>query len=111
MSWHTTLQIRTLGYSDPVELQFIEEIVLKQLREDKVHPDVYLDLKQAFERGETVFNVHAAYLKQLLRRVSSNLPRTHFEVRCLGEEFRHTWVATFQHGKEVFSHGPWDYDA
>ena len=108
MSWHTKLQIQVLG-SDLVDLQAIADTVLKQLQEDQIHPDVYGDLKQAFDEGEAIFNVDVAYLQHLLRKIAPHLPEANFEARCLGEEFRDTWVATFRSGKEVFCHGPWDY--
>lgn len=111
MGWNTKLQIQMLGYSDPVDLKMIVDTVLKKLDEDGIHSDVFADLKQAFENGEADFNVHAAYLQILLRNITQSLPDAYFEARCLGEEFRDTWVATFRNGKEIFCQGPWEYDS
>ncbi len=110
MSWHTKLEIQGFGeYGDFMDLEAIAETVKKRLDEDGIHPVVYADLKEAFEKGEAIFNLHPAYLQSLLRNVVPSLPEAHFEARCSGEEFRYTWVAEFRKGKETFSAGPWDY--
>lgn len=110
MSFHTKLQIQMLGSSEPVDFQNIEDSVLALLKVDGIHKDVYSDLRSAFGSGEADFNLHAAYLLVLVRKVAKILTDKEFEARCLGEEFRHTWIAAFRNGREIFCQGPWDYE-
>ena len=110
MSFDSKLQICFLGDSDPVDIAPVSDAILLILKKDGIHRDVFSDLKAAFESGQADFRLHATYLKQLIQSVAPLLPTAHFEARGFGEEFRHTWIATFKNGVETFSQGPWDYD-
>jgi hypothetical protein len=108
MGFYTKLEIVFGG--DTPDMETVAEKILLQLDSDGIHHNVLQDVRQAFETGEAGFSVHAAYLVQLIESIAALLPECSFEARGLGEEFRHTWVRSFEDGKLTFEAGPWDYD-
>ncbi len=109
MSYHTILQIENIG-DEPIDIDELGDQILTMLDRDGIHHDLLSDLQDAFETGEGVCSVHSGYLLELLGDVAAIAPQANFSVRCLGEEFRHTWIREFSEGMAVFVAGPWDYD-
>jgi len=109
MSFHTILQIANLG-DEPLHIDDIGDRVLAILDHDGVHHDLFSDLRESFDAGESVCRVHSDYLLGLLGAVAAMAPQGHFEVRCFGEEFRHTWIREFSGGRTIFEAGPWEYE-
>lgn len=107
MSFFSTLQIQ---YSDdPIDIDSQSEKILKILKEDGIHSDVFVDLKAAFENTAGDLSIGSIYLLGLIESVAQMFPNSPFHARCLGEEFRYTWIREFENGSPVFSAGPWDY--
>lgn len=110
MSFYTALEIVCTGDADLPDMNAVSGDILKVLDTDGIHHDVLQGVRQAFETGQADLFVHAAYLVQLMESVAKLLPTYSFEARGLGEEFRHTWIRSFEEGKLTFEAGPWDYD-
>lgn len=110
MSFYTALEISYTGGADAPNIDTVSAAILKLLDEDGIHHNVLKSIKEAFERGRADFSVHSAYLAQLIQLISGLIPNCSFEARGLGEEFRHTWVRSFDEGRLVFEAGPWDYE-
>src|SRR5690606_9836465 len=100
MSFHTTLQIANLG-DECINVDDIGDRVLRILDRDGIHHDLLTDLRDSFNTGQSVCYVHSAYLLGLLEAVAAIAPQAHFEARCLGEEFRDTWIREFSGGKAI----------
>jgi hypothetical protein len=109
MSFHTALQIANHGDAS-LDFDGISGRVLALLDRDGIHHDLLSDLRESFSTGNSICYVDPLYLLQLLEDVAIIAPHFHFEVRCLGEEFRHTWIREFSQGKSIFEAGPWDYE-
>lgn len=109
MSFHTTLQIAQTG-DVSVEFESLSAQLEILLQRDGIHRDLLTDLHDAFEQGEAICWVHAAYLFQLISEIAPLTAPGSLEIRCLGEEFRHTWIMSVAAGRIEFSAGPWEYD-
>ena len=110
MSFYTALEIAYTGDWEPPDIDTVSEKILHLLDSDGIHHDVLQNIRVAFDTGKADFFVHAAYLAQLIQSISEFFPNCSFEARGLGEEFRNTWVRSFEDGKLIFEVGPWDYD-
>lgn len=109
MSWHTLLQIAQTG-DVTVEFDTLEATFRTLLQRDGIHHHMLEDLHDAWVQGEGSCNVHAAYLQQLFREIAPLITPGSLEIRCLGEEFRHTWIMSISAGTIDFSEGLWHYD-
>ncbi len=109
MSWHTVLQIAQAG-DVTVDFDALEAGLAALLQRDGIDHDLLGDLRDALEGGEATCNVHAAYLQQLFGEIAPLTAPGSLEIRCLGEEFRHTWIMSINAGRIDFSEGLWDYD-
>jgi len=109
MSWHTILQVAQIGDVN-VEFESLEAKLRTILQRDGIHQHLLDDLQDALVQGEGTCNVHAAYLQQLFHEIAPLTAPGSLEIRCLGEEFRHTWIMSINAGSIDFSEGVWDYD-
>ncbi len=107
MSFFSTLQIQYPD--DPINIDSQSEKILKILKEDGIHSDVFVDLKAVFETTSGELSIDSIYLLGLVESVAQMFPISPFHARCMGEEFRYTWIREFENGNAVFSEGPWDY--
>lgn len=107
MSWHTIVQVSNAGEVE-VAFETVEAVVASTLKRDGVHPDVLDQLRKSFEQGEGSCNLHSAYLQTLFAEMAPLVTDGMLEVRCLGEEFKSTWIMSIKEGRVSFSVGPWD---
>lgn len=107
MSFFSTLQIQYVD--DPIDIDSHSEQILKILKEDGIHSDVFSDLKAAFQNSTGDLSIDSIYLLGLVEAVAGMFPNHPFHARGLGEEFRYSWIREFENGIPVFSAGPWDY--
>lgn len=109
MSWHTQLQVQNLGGA-AISVDDFEKQILDMLRRDGISADLFGALREAFESGEATCHVDSVYLYQLFEELTPLIPALDIEVRCLGEEFRHTWIRAISNGEVTLEVGPWDYE-
>jgi hypothetical protein len=106
MSWHTIVQVSNGGDVE-VAFETVEAVVASALKGDGIHPDVLDQLRRSFEQGEGSCNLHPAYLQSLFAEIAPLVTSGVLEVRCLGEEFKSTWIMCIEEGRVGFTVGPW----
>lgn len=109
MSWDTVIQVMNTG-DVPVKFESIEAAAGAILDRDGIDRDFLEDLRMSFEQGESIGNVHSHYVHQVFSQLAPLITQGGVEVRCLGEEFRHTWIMSIKEGHIDFSAGPWEYE-
>ena len=109
MSWYTNLQVAVLSGTGTT-FNSLHEHIISILDRDGISHELFTDICSSFETGEATCNVHPAYLYQFFVEIAPLLSPLNLEIRCLGEEFRHTWIMGIASGKIDFNVGPWDYE-
>jgi hypothetical protein len=107
VSWHTVIQVASVG-DGVVGFDTVEHVIRSIFERDGTHLDVLEDLRIAFSKGEATCNVHPAYLQEVFSQLAPLITIGTLEARCIGDEFRDTWVMSIAEGCIQFSEGPWD---
>ncbi len=107
MSWHTIIQVASVG-DEVIGFDTVEPTLTSIFQRDGTHLDVLENLRTAFAEGEGVCSVHPGYLQEVFSQLAPLITTGTLEARCIGDEFRDTWVMSIAEGYVQFSEGPWD---
>ncbi len=108
MSFDSTLQINFLGYGDEINFDMIYDEVEERVVAESYPAEVAMNLRHAFETGQSDFAITAAGVRGLVMSIGEVCPSSHFEARATGEALTDTWVGIFEMGTWTLDEGPWD---